>query len=71
MNRCRSCGAEIVWVVTSTGARMPLDAEPNPDGNVELVNGRAIVHGQPPAFVHGPIHMPHHATCPDAEEWRS
>lgn len=65
--RCRSCGAEIRWARTSAGKRMPLDAEPNPNGNVELTNGVAVVHAQPPAFVDGEIFMPHFATCPDPQ----
>jgi hypothetical protein len=27
MSECRSCGAEIVWVVTDSGKRIPVDAE--------------------------------------------
>lgn len=30
MSVCRSCQAEIIWAVTKTGARMPLDAAPVP-----------------------------------------
>lgn len=32
--RCGSCHAEIVWAKTTTGASMPLDADPTPEGNV-------------------------------------
>lgn len=52
---------------------MPIDPEPSPDGNVELApRGQgltAIIHGQPPLGA-PPLHMPHHATCPHADEWR-
>lgn len=41
---------------------MPLDAEPDPTGNVTIEGGKAVVHGQPPMT--GPVYMPHHATCP-------
>lgn len=78
MAQCNSCGAEIVWAVTSgKGKAMPIDAEPNPDGNVELLPPKqgtrapvAVVHAQPPLAPEHPIHMPHHATCPQAAEWR-
>lgn len=61
---CRACGAEIRFVRTKAKARfMPLDPEPNPDGNVEIVDGLAIVHAQPP--LSGELYMPHHATCPN------
>ncbi len=74
---CRSCPAQIIWAVTAKGKYMPVDAEPNPDGNVELLPPapgmrapQAIVHGQPQMMTEGAIHMPHHATCPKADEWR-
>lgn len=82
MARCRSCQAEILWVrTTNTGNLMPVDAEPNPDGNVEVqpepevrgVGGAVYsgtVHAQPPMLATGSIHMPHHATCPQADQWR-
>lgn len=56
------------WVRTTAGQLMPLDRDPTPDGNVELVDDVAIVHGQTP-LDHGPLYMPHFATCPDGAEW--
>lgn len=32
--RCSSCGAEIIWCTTTTGKKMPVDAETSADGNV-------------------------------------
>ena len=54
---------------------MPVDAEPDPDGNVEITyddagRAHAVVHGQPPMVTAGKLHMPHFATCPKADEWR-
>lgn len=73
MSRCRSCDAEVRWARTSAGKRMPLDAEPDPNGNVELVGEGmmevAVVHSQQ-SMGAGVRYMPHHATCPDAAEWR-
>lgn len=57
---CRSCGAEIRWVLThATGARMPLDYKPES----RLVIGRS-----------GRAHVvetytSHFATCPQAGLW--
>ena len=34
---CRSCGALILWTVTEKGARMPVDAESSPAGNIDLL----------------------------------
>lgn len=50
---------------------MPLDAEPNPAGNVELGVDGAIVHaaGQQDMLGAGERWMPHFATCPDGASW--
>lgn len=75
-SQCRSCDAPIVWARTVNGKSMPVDPEPTEGGNVELIPEptgsavRAIVHGQPPLGA-PPLHMPHHATCPDADSWRA
>lgn len=41
VSRCDACGQPIVWATTERGRRIPLDPEPRPDGNVELI----CVHG--------------------------
>ncbi len=84
-DRCRSCDAPILWCVTEAGKWQPLDAQPDPSGNVEIerrgcatvsrvVNNVAIVLGGALAESRGgqPIvrYMPHHATCPNADQWR-
>lgn len=72
MSACRACGAEILWARTSNDKSIPLDAAPNPDGNVVVQGGG---YAAPSATVLGPLdklsmpegstfHMPHHATCP-------
>lgn len=70
MSNCRACGAEIIWRRTEANDRpIPLDAEPDANGNVELLDdGRARVHaaGQSAMFDVQPVrYMPHHATCPN------
>ena len=84
MSRCRSCDAEIIWTSTPTGKSMPLDANPNPDGNVELSCDRSGEHPRrkPVATVLAgmfleearsagrELYMPHHATCPQGQAWR-
>lgn len=73
---CRSCDAPILWAKTPGDRPIPLDATPVPDGNVELIHERlgqaplAIVHGQAP-FLAGDLYLPHFATCPNADEWRT
>lgn len=36
-DRCSSCQAPIIWSVTETGRKCPIDADPVPDGNLILV----------------------------------
>lgn len=64
---CRSCDAEILWRRTAAGQRIPIDALPDPQGNVEILDSiEAKVHG-------GPVdggHLSHFATCPDAAKHR-
>ena len=75
--RGRGCHAPIIWAVTEKGKAMPVDADPDDDqGNVELVPNPdpsrqplAIVHAQRPLTT-APLHLPHHATCPDADSFR-
>ena len=65
MVACGACGAEIRWALTDRGARMPLDAEPVK---------RAILTMQPgstdPLVEVVDTFMPHHATCPKADQFR-
>jgi hypothetical protein len=71
MTECRSCGAPIRFVFTAMGGRMPIDLEPNPDGNVYLRGHTAHVIKADTVLPPGePRYMSHHATCPQAEKWR-
>lgn len=81
MNTCRTCHRQVVWGLTATGKRMPLDAAPSMDGNVLLAFGRGD-HGEDLADVLTgkrlddarsalvALRTPHFATCPDALRWR-
>jgi hypothetical protein len=56
LRRCASCGAAIRWVVVEdSGARMPVEAVPDPDGIVDADGER---------------YTSHYASCPHAEKWR-
>jgi hypothetical protein len=72
---CR-CGQRLIWATTEAGNRMPINAEPDPDGNVALWQDvhqawqvRVVTPSQPrrPGEV---LHRPHHSTCPFADEHR-
>lgn len=66
--RCTACPAEIIFVITTRGRRIPLDPDPNIEGNVRLIDGVAHVVGNTidlfDATDDGLRYMPHHATCP-------
>lgn len=72
---CRSCGQPIIWTVTIRGKRMPVDAEPDVQGNIMLEQSTA---GAPPTAVYSKAsllsvderHTSHFATCPQSDEWR-
>lgn len=81
---CSKCGAPILWCATVNGKMQPLDLQPDPTGNILLTEEyrqtdrgvlqqcRVVTKAEreslfPPA---GDRYMPHHATCPNAEEFR-
>lgn len=68
--RTKKCGRPIRWVRTVGGARMPIDAAPNPAGNVQMTEAGAVVH--PPGY-EWPAGinrwMPHFVTCANGKEW--
>lgn len=80
---CRSCQAPIVFGLTPAGRLIPLDVddhgqpryEINDHGdrvvpNVAIVAGFAVVLGAGDLGLDPPTHVPHHATCPHAGDWR-
>lgn len=78
LSTCDSCGARILWGVTERGKRIPLDYEPNNDGNVSVLEFCAD--GTPRVRVHGKAsllepdvvasYMVHFATCPNSKHHR-
>jgi hypothetical protein len=71
---CRSCAAPIFWALTTTGTRMPIDAEPAQTGNITVVSDDdghhlAQVHRWPTD--EWPRYTSHFQTCPDAAAWRT
>lgn len=67
---CRTCNAPIVWALTEAGRRMPVDAAPDPAGNVALLRTDSTVnavvlgkHREPDP--RATLHQSHWATCPN------
>lgn len=68
---CRSCNAPIVWVLTKSGKRMPIDATPVETGNIVLngITAEVLKAGVVPA--QGvPRYVSHFSTCPQSAEHR-
>jgi hypothetical protein len=63
--KCSTCGAEIVWVVTMTGSRMPVNAKTT---KVFRMTGRTIA-GSPEVEI-VTAYTTHFVTCPQADQHR-
>lgn len=79
MSKCKSCGAEIIWIKTANGKSMPCD--PDQTTYVEAKDGKDTIitaNGQvlkciltgDMRRVTGIGYIPHWATCPSAEQHR-
>ncbi len=69
---CKSCGAPLLWCRTRNQKLMPVDAEPHPEGTIDISSGEAVVVkriGVVPLFGLT-LHRPHHQTCPNVSEHR-
>ncbi len=65
---CSSCQKPIIWIKTPKGKSMPLDATPNPAGNVVIRDGLAVVLKLDEFETEkGRRFMAHWATCPNAK----
>lgn len=82
-SRCSKCNAPIVWALTVNGKYQPLDGQPNDAGNLRLLDEfhatdkgvlQRVVVVKADATLEfgdsGERWMPHHATCPYADEFR-
>lgn len=66
MNHCKGCGKEILWGITPSGKRIPLDPKPP----VYLIKGDPTRNGHPVAVERiRQVHVSHFATCPQANHF--
>ena len=79
MSKCKSCGAEIIWITTTTGKKMPVDAgavqfHQDPAGKeIFVTNGGAVVRGTTAKKGDSGTsegYNSHFATCPFADQYR-
>lgn len=76
MAKCKSCGAEIIWLVMESGKKMPCDAQKIPCR--ENVNGKYILVLPSGKLIRADIDLDsdvygytsHFATCPAANDFR-
>lgn len=76
MSKCKSCGAEIKWILTHSGKKMPVDKRPvpyrtDPSGSLLLVTMNGVVERGTLDLDSGQAgYVSHFATCPNANEHR-
>jgi hypothetical protein len=73
---CQACGTAILWVYTERGARMPVDAAPTADGNIQVVADKCYVIPKTRLEAlsdddKAGLRKSHFATCPEAERFKS
>ncbi len=70
MPACSGCGADIVWGITKSGARMPVDPEPVNGGNLVKTHADPlmvkVVRPEPDVM----RYVSHYVTCPYAARFR-
>lgn len=66
MSTCRSCDAEIVWALTTTGKLAPYD--PDPEGMWVIESGAARLGGMFDDELER--YTSHFANCTDPGRWR-
>ena len=73
ITKCRSCGADIIFITTENGRKMPCDAAAvDCQDNIKVLKAsivRPTQSGLVP-LVDGKGYTPHWATCPFANEHR-
>ena len=78
ISKCRACGAQIVWIRTTSGKSMPCDAEPvyyqignQKKERIITPNGETLAcEIVPPDHADGVGYRPHWSTCPSAGKFK-
>lgn len=75
LDSCSSCHKPIIWAVTTRAKAMPINAEPETDGNIALdfrpgMDPLARVLNTTQQFGRKNLRKSHFATCPQADKWR-
>ena len=69
---CTACGAPIRWERSAKGVANPLNPEPDPNGNVVLIEGVSYYIGKypPREWDDLPRYTSHFVNCPEAASFR-
>jgi len=72
--KCRSCGADVIWVVLPSGNRCPLNAQRHkrPEGfrgHCYDLQTNLLDEEKPIPIADDFGFFSHFATCPDAQDW--
>ena len=76
MKRCRSCGAQIIWIKMKSGKAMPVDAKPIPyresfSSGMKLVTAEGeVVQASYDGNSQNYGYTSHFVTCPNADMHR-
>ena len=72
MGTCRSCGASIIWGMTTNGKRAPFDETPDPKGlfTIDETKDPPVFEYPKPGTPPGERFTNHFATCPQRDAWR-
>ena len=86
MSKCKSCGADIIWIKTAAGKNMPCDAQPisydtaHPATAECVQGGRQVLtlvtpDGRITRGIYNPEsekygYLSHFSTCPNADSFR-
>ena len=72
LNKCQSCKAYIVWVLTKNGKSMPIDYTESPEHNQMFPISPPLVFDSTKMVSHFATWkmVSHFATCPDAKKFR-
>lgn len=78
--KCKSCGSPVRWARSkSSGKNLPLDPEPNPNGNLGIVEAQhppgssmalPVVAVNPTKALTNYRYLSHFVTCPNADQHR-
>lgn len=70
MSKCRSCGAEVIWVRTVNNKNMPVDVNKVQHGNIILDDDASGYTVATVVKAGEGDYVSHFSTCGEAADWR-